>query len=452
MAERHLRPVTATSDILRRVPPHSLDAEESTLGAVLLDNDAIDVVLEVLEGDDFYREAHRLIFDAMLTLRLRGDPIDAITLTEEIRVTGVIEQVGGPAYLAELAMRVPTAANAAYYARIVREKAALRRLAATATAIAAEAYDAKGNAAELFAAADRQFGEVINSRELRIEPDFPALVAQAAATLDKPDQANIPSGFAEYDTRFGGLHQGELMIVAALSSRGKTTFAMNVAVQVARFGVGVLFVSVEMAGRWLAARYIHAHASIDAVELRSRGLYETEFQRVDRAVSEAQKLTLSIRYRPGCRPREVLRLARAYQREHQGNLGLVVVDYLQLMKPDRRCETKEQDLDDIASSLKLIAGELDLCVLAPAQINREIHHRDEPTPRLSDLRGSGAIEQHADTVAFIWAATTKNRPAGSDELTNFTVAKSRNGPTGSFQLIHRPRYLRFEDAKNVEQK
>ncbi len=437
---------THAGDVLRRVPPQNIEAEESVLGAILLDNDSIDRATEVLEVDDFYRESHRQIFDAMLRLRLRAEPIDAVLLTDELRAHGMLEQVGGPAYIGELAMRVPTAANLVHYARIVREKAALRRLATAATEIASAAYDSNGE--DVFAFADREISKALATRTLITEPDFGALVSQAASGLDHPDETTIPTGYAEYDRKFGGFHPGEMVLVAALSSRGKTTWALNVAVNLARAKYGVLFISLEMASHHLAARYIHAQASIDAAEIRTRGLYESEYARVERAIEEAQTIPLAIRYRPGCRPREVIRLARAFQRAH--GLDLIVFDYLQLGRSDRKGDTREQDLDEMARELKIVAGELGAACLTLAQLNNEIHRREDPAPRLSDLRGSGAPVQHADTVGFIWSATTKVKPTNTDELVNFTVAKSRNGPTGQFQLMHRPRFVRFENIKREE--
>lgn len=441
------------TDIFMRVPPHDVQAEVAILGAVLIDQGVLDDVLEVVEGEDFYQERHRAIFESMLDLHLLGEVIDAITLTDALRSRQMLEVMGGPVYLAEIAAAVPIASNAVRYARIVREKAALRRLLEVSQRTIEAVLTANGNAPQVFKDAETAIGELVARRELRREPEFADLVAQAASLLEKEEERGVPTGFGEYDRLTGGMCGGEMVLLAGLTSRGKTTYALNVALNLAKAGHGVLFVSCEMPAIEMAGRYLYQEAQIVRQEVRERGLYETEAARVERAVEDAGKLALAIRYRPGCRPREVVRLARQYQRSWGGRLRCVVVDYIQLMRPDRRAETREAELSEIAMTLKQeLAGDLDVSALVLAQLNRQTNKRDGGCPHLDDLRGSGALEQHADTVCFIWSEQTKDRPDGYEHQVMFTVAKSRNGPVGEFGLRHRPKFLQFEDIKREDGK
>lgn len=438
-------------DILRRVPPQNLEAEQSVLGAILLEPPRVAEASAIVEIEDFYRESHRAIFAAMLMLEERHEPIDTVTLAEELRGQDTLEASGGPGYLAELAAAVPTAANIEYYARKVREKAVLRRLISTLTERASGAFECYSDAAEFLAETASEIASVcdesLGHRDMTPLAQSVALVAEEVIT--RTDDFT-KSGFKRLDRLLqGGLHRGLLYVLAARPSAGKSALAMNILTAVSRGGS--LLMSNEMSRPQLLRRAAAGIANINFAEVRARGRYlDAEMQRLRDAVSVIEQMKIDVRFERVLRPRQVRAWAFRSLREWEGKLDLLAIDYLQLMEPDRKGETENQEIGSITRSLKLLASELQCPVLLVSQLNRgDSSGRGQTRPRLSDLRGSGSIEQDADAVIFLWRDALKpgETEPGEDEPReiNVTVEKQRDGPVGSFRLRFDPPYTLFTE-------
>jgi replicative DNA helicase len=443
-----------TDDVLRRVPPQNIEAEQSVLGAILLENDAINQALEIMSADDFYRESHREIFRAMVELSDRVQPIDAITLTDALRSRGTLEQIGGPAYIAELADTVPTAANVAYYARIVREKAVLRSLATVATDIASSAYDAPARVDEFLDEAEHRIFEI---SEQRIKPSFhtmPDLTRESIRMLERMYEnrevvTGVPTGFRDLDTVTAGLQPSDLIVLAARPSMGKTALALNIAAYAATEAVprrGVAFFSLEMSKEQLVLRLLCSEARVDSAKARAGYLAERDFPKLAQAAARLSEAPIFVDDSSDTTPITLKAKCRRLARERAGNLGLVVVDYLQLMRASRPGESREKEIAEISRSLKALAKELKLPVVALSQLNRQVETRPDRRPLLADLRESGAIEQDADVIAFIYREEMyKGKDSKEPGVAEIIVAKQRNGPTDTVKLTYVSQYTRFEN-------
>jgi replicative DNA helicase len=445
----------AVDDVLRRVPPQSLEAEESVLGGVLLDNAALDRVLEFVRPDDFYREAHRRIFRAMIHLAERNEPADLVTLSEALRQRGELQDVGGAAYLAELAERVPTAANAAHYARIVREKAILRSLITTATEIATRGYEDTRDVKDLL---DRAEQSIFSISEREVKPAFVKLDSLMTETfhlverLHQQKQAvtGVTTGFVDLDKLTAGLQPSDLIIIAGRPSMGKTAFVLNIAANAAlRAGTGVAVFSLEMSKEQLALRMLCSEARIDLSRVRTGHLAPGELSDLAQAAHVLMSAPIYIDDTPASTVLEVRAKARRLWRDPHVKLGLVVVDYLQLMRSTEGKDSREQEISEISRSLKALAKELQVPVVALSQLNRQVENRSPPKPRLSDLRESGAIEQDADVIAFIYREEVYIEDTDKRGIAEIIVAKQRNGPVGSVELAFLREYTRFENREMV---
>jgi replicative DNA helicase len=443
----------AAEDILRRVPPQNLDAEQSVLGAILLDNDAINHSLEILTADDFYRESHREIFRAMVELTDRSQPVDAITLTDALRGKGALETVGGPAYVAELAACVPTAANVAHYARIVREKAVLRSLASIATEIASSAYEAPANVDEFLDAAEHRIFEI---SERRIKPSFHTMGELSRESLKMIERlyerkelvTGVPTGFIDLDRITAGLQPSDLVIIAARPSMGKTALALNIAAYAsmeAEPKVGVAFFSLEMSKEQLVLRMLCSEARVDSSRARAGYLSERDFPKLAQAAARLSEAPIFIDDSSDTTAIALKAKCRRLARERGSNLGLIIVDYLQLMRSARPGESREKEIAEISRSLKALAKELKVPVVALSQLNRQVESRPNRRPILADLRESGAIEQDADVIAFIYRDEVYNRESKEPGVAEIIVAKQRNGPTDVAKLTYLNQYTRFEN-------
>ena len=446
----------AIEDALRRVPPQSLDAEQSVLGGILLENAALDRVVTLLSVDDFYREAHRSIFRAMLSLSERNEPVDLITLTEALRVRGQLADVGGATYLAELAERVPTAANVAHYARIVRDKSVLRSLIGAATEIAARSYDAADDVGDLL---DRAEGQIfaISDREVKAGfVRFDTLLPETFETIDrlhksKQSVTGVPTGFHDLDRMTAGLQPSDLIIVAGRPSMGKTAFCLNIAQYVGvHAGKGVGVFSLEMSKEQLVMRMLCSEARVDLAALRTGHLSNVEFDALASAADRLAHTPIYIDDTPALSALELRAKARRLARDPDAKLSLIVVDYLQLMRADGK-DSREQEISEISRSLKALAKELRVPVIALSQLNRQVENRNPPKPRLSDLRESGAIEQDADVICFIYREEAYVEDTDKKGIAEIIVAKQRNGPIGSVELAFLHQYTKFEDLAFVPQ-
>jgi replicative DNA helicase len=436
-------------DNLRRVPPQNLEAESSVLGGILLENDAVNVVLELLRAEDFYRESHRKIFRAMIELSNRNEPVDVITLSECLTGRGELEAVGGSAYLASLNDFVPTAANISYYARIVREKSILRHLINAATEVATKGYEGRDNVEELLDSAEKVIFDIT---EQRIKSSFVKIGDMMKDSIKMVEKlferktmiTGVPTGFKDLDTKTAGLQPSDLIIVAARPGMGKTAFSLNVASHAAFSGYGVAVFSLEMAREQLALRLLCSEARVDNSKVRTGYLSDRDFPKLATAAGKLHDALIYIDDTPAISILELRAKARRLARDRDKKLGLIIVDYLQLMRGTGTAQNREQEISEISRSLKALAKELSVPVLAISQLNRRVEDRNDKTPQLSDLRESGAIEQDADVIAFIYREAAYN-PKSDDNTATITIAKQRNGPTGELNLTFLREFTRFED-------
>jgi replicative DNA helicase len=431
-----------------RVPPHNLEAEQAVLGAVLLDSDCLVSVLEKIRAEDFYRTAHRLIFEGMLELWEKQEPIDLVTLTAVLHDRRQLEEVGGVGYLTELANAVPTAANVDYYAQIVEEKSLMRRLIRTATQIVTEGYAGGESVGELLSEAERRIMEIGNRRSSTgFVPirDVLMEVFERVETLfhQKGGITGIPSGFVDLDRMTSGFQRSDLIIVAARPSVGKTAFALNIAQNVGvRAKETVAIFSLEMSAPQLVQRIICAEANVDAGRLRTGHLENEDWEKLTMAIGTLSDAQIYIDDTPGLTVAEIRAKCRRLKRER--GLGLIVIDYLQLIhgrgKPG---ESRQQEVSEISRTLKQIARELNVPVIALSQLSRSVEQRQDKRPMLSDLRESGSIEQDADIVAFLYRDDYYDKESEKKNIVEIIIAKQRNGPVGTVELVFLKNYNKF---------
>ncbi|MBV9307793.1 MAG: replicative DNA helicase [Acidobacteriaceae bacterium] len=439
--------------MLKRVPPQNIEAEQSVLGAILLDNEAVNQALEILSVEDFYREAHREIFRAMVTLTDRNQPVDAITLTDSLRTAGVLEAIGGVGYIAELAACVPTAANVTHYARIVRERAVLRSLASVSTEIAAGAYDAPANVDEYLDEAEHKIFEISERRIRQSFHGMPELTRESLKLIERLYEkkelvTGVPTGFLDLDRLTAGLQPSDLVIIAARPSMGKTALALNIAAHAATEcepRVGVALFSLEMAKEQLVLRMLCSEGHVDSSKARAGYLGERDFPKLAQAAARLSEAPIFIDDSSDTSPIVLKAKCRRLMRERNANLGLIIIDYMQLMRSARPGESREKEIAEISRSLKSLAKELKVPVIALSQLNRQVETRPDRRPLLADLRESGAIEQDADVIAFIYRDEMYHRDSKEPGVAEIIIAKQRNGPTGTAKLTYLSQYTRFEN-------
>ncbi|HSE87652.1 MAG TPA: replicative DNA helicase [Candidatus Binatia bacterium] len=442
--------MAALDDNLRKVPPQNLEAESSVLGGILLENDAVNLVLELLRPEDFYRESHRKIFRAMIELTDRSEPVDLITLSECLKSRGELDAVGGSAYLASLADFVPTAANISYYARIVREKAILRSLITTATEIATRGYEEQGNVEEFLDTAEKVIFDI---SEKKIKASFVAVGDMIKDTLKTVERlyerkemvTGVPTGYEDLDKLTAGLQPSDLVIVAGRPSMGKTAFSLNIAANAAFAGVGVAVFSLEMAKEQLVLRMLCSEARVNNSKVRSGYLAERDFPKLANAAGRLHEALIYIDDTPAISILELRAKARRLVRDRTKKVGLIVIDYLQLMRGMGGASNREQEISEISRSLKALAKELAVPVIAISQLNRRVEDRGDRRPMMSDLRESGAIEQDADVIMFIYRDEVYNQNSEEKGKAEIIVAKQRNGPIDTVELTFLNEFMRFEN-------
>jgi len=433
-----------------RAVPWSQEAEQAVLGAMLLDQDAALLATELVLDDMFYREGHRRLFRAMVSLVERRTVIDPVTLRDELGRRGELDAVGGADYLSELVDAVPTAANLEYHARIVKDKAILRRLIETSTGIITEAYDGRSTASDLL---DKAESRIFQISQERGNEGFARLKEMLWPTMERIEAlqrsgksiTGVPSGFVDLDRLTSGFQPSELVIVAARPSMGKTAFCLNVATHAAVEGQGVAVFSLEMSRDQLVQRMLTAEARVDSQRVRQGGLRDADFTNLARAAGVLQSCPVWIDDTPSLSLLEMRSKARRLKAEN--DIKMVVVDYLQLMRSPEYAENRVQEISDISRSLKALARELEVPVVALSQLSRASEQRGgERRPILSDLRDSGAIEQDADLVLFIHRPEYYDREDESKKgMADIMLAKNRNGPTGDVQLRFSREYTRFDN-------
>jgi len=431
-----------------RVPPHNREAEQSVIGAIFLDPQALITASEILLADDFYHNAHKKIFETMLRLSDQGKAIDVVTVTEELSAKKEIEDVGGLSYLLELANAVPTAANVAHYAKIVEEKALLRRLIRVATKIVEDGYTREDEVEALLGEAEKKMMEVANRKNAG---DFKHVKDVLVETFDnieqlqsrKGDVTGIPTGFRDLDNITAGFQRNDLIIVAARPSVGKTAFALNVAQSVAvQARENVAIFSLEMGAEQLVMRMLCAEGNIDAQVLRTGALTTEDWGKLTMAMGSLSNSGIFIDDTPGVRINEIRAKCRRLAQEH--GLGMILIDYLQLIQGSGKPgENRQQEVSEISRSLKGLARELKVPVIALSQLSRGVEQRQDKRPMMSDLRESGSIEQDADIVAFLYRDDYYDKESESKNMIEIIIAKQRNGPTGTVTLAFKKEFNKF---------
>ena len=441
----------AVAVALDRQPPHNIEAEQSTLGSLIIDPEAYIRVAEFLKPDDFYREGHRAIFAAISDLNERRQPADLITLCDELARRGVLDEVGGPSYVTTLVNLVPTSAHVEHYGHIVERTATLRRLIAAAGQIAQLAYQDND---DLEATLDRAEQTLFAVSQRRLAGDFLSLRALLHDYLDRIDYvhqhrgdvAGVPTGFVDLDRLTGGLQPSDLVIVGARPSMGKTALCVSLAHATAmKHGTTVGFFALEMSSEQIVQRFMAIESGVDQQKLRTGYIDESEWERIIAAAGALSEAPIYIDDTPGISTMEVR--AKARRLAAQAPLGLLVIDYLQLMQGRSRDGNRVQEISEISRSLKALARELDVPIVALAQLSRGVESRQDHRPMLSDLRESGSIEQDADIVMFIYRDEVYNASTDRQGIADIIVAKHRNGPVGQVSLRWLEQTARFVDLE-----
>ncbi|KGH32224.1 DNA helicase [Comamonas testosteroni] len=439
-----------------RVPPHSMESESSVLGGLLLDNNAWERVGDLLGDGDFYRHEHKLIYEAIGKLINASKPADVITVYEHLQGMGKAEEIGGLMYLNQLAQYVPSASNIRRYAEIVRERAILRKLVTASDDIATNAFNPQGKTVERILDEAEQKIMAIGEEGARNKQGFQSLDTLVVDLLDRVqemadnpmDVTGVPTGFVDLDRMTSGLQAGDMVVLAARPSMGKTSFAVNIAEHVAlNEGLPVAIFSMEMGAAQLAVRIVGSIGRVNQGNLRTGKLSDEEWPRLTEAIERLRTVSLHIDETPGLSPTELRANARRLARQC-GKLGLIVVDYLQLMSGSGSAASSDNratELGEISRGLKMLAKELQCPVIALSQLNRSVEQRTDKRPMMSDLRESGAIEQDADIIMFIYRDDYYNKESKEPNIAEVIIGKQRNGPTGTVKLFFQKNQTRFEN-------
>lgn len=442
------------SDTIVRMPPYSLEAEQSVLGSMMIDKEAIAAASEILTSDDFYSDGHKEIYNAILSMYEQGEPVDLITLTETLRQRGTLEGIGA-AYITELSMVVPSTANVKYYIRIVEEKAILRRLIKASNDIIKDSYEAQQEVDIILDEAEKRIFKISERRSRAdFEPIKVALLDAYAQieelSKNKGKIVGVPTGFTDFDLMTAGLHPSDFILIAARPSMGKTSFALNIAQYAAvNEGIPVAIFSLEMSQSQLVQRMLSSEANVELQKVRTGTLDDTDWIKLVQAAGPLSKAPIFIDDTPGISVMEMRSKARRLKLEH--GLGMVVIDYLQLMSGRGRVENRQQEISEISRSLKALARELDVPVVTLSQLSRAPEARTDHRPMLSDLRESGAIEQDADVVVFLYRDEYYNPDTERQNIAEAIIAKQRNGPTGTVELVWLGQFTRFANYAKSRQ-
>ncbi len=443
---------------LHRVPPQNLEAEQSVIGGILLDNQALNSVLEVLHVDDFYSEAHRKIFAAIIELYDRNEPSDLITLSNILRSKNQLDQAGGASYLSTLADNVPSAANIDHYSKIVKEKSILRKLIGTATDILGKSYNAGTDIDTVLDEAERAIFDISENKIRPAFSPFKDIIKESVKTIERLYErkelvTGVPTGFEKMDDITSGLQKSDLVIIAGRPSMGKTAFALNIAQYAAlEANVAVAIFSLEMSKEQLALRMLSSEARVDSQRIRRGFLGEADWPRLISAAGRLSEAQIFIDDSSAITALEMK--AKARRLKSTVDLGLIILDYLQLMRSGGYRETsREQEISEISRSLKALAKELNVPVIALSQLNRKLEDRTNKRPQMADLRDSGAIEQDADLIAFIYRDEVYEKSEENPEkgMAEIIIGKQRNGPTGMVKLAFQDKFARFENlARGID--
>ncbi|MFN2377775.1 MAG: replicative DNA helicase [Candidatus Binatia bacterium] len=438
-----------------RVPPHSQEAEESVLGALLTDSDAFDRIADLVTADDFYAERHSRIFAAISALSAQARPADVITVTEALKQTGELQRVGGTSYLVELAEKVVTAANVDHYARLVHDKAILRRLIRTSSEILSGAYESRGATRDFLDRAETAIFELSSSNQRsalrRIDTLISSTVERIEMLFDrKSDVTGVATGYYDLDHKTAGLQPSDLIIVAGRPSMGKTAFCLNIAEYAAgECNVGVAVFSMEMSSDQLVMRMLCSQAEIDNARVRTGNLQDRDIKNIALTAGKLGGAPIYIDDTPAQTVLEIRAKARRLKHDPAANLGLIIIDYLQLMRGTGE-DSREQEISAISRSLKALAKELSVPIVALSQLNRQVELRADKRPGMADLRESGALEQDADVIIFLYRDEQYNADTAEPGVAEIIIAKQRNGPTGTVRVMFDKSFARFRNFSSRE--
>ena len=437
--------------LIKRVLPHSVEAEQSVIGSMIMDRDAIMTASEVITSEDFYQSQYGVLFDAMLELYNEGKPVDLVTLQERLREKDVPPEISSLEFAKDLLDAVPTSANVRHYATIVQEKSMLRKLIKVNEEIANTCYLAKERTEDILEETEKKIFDLL---QYRSTGDFVPIKQVVLNALDKIEKASknkgtvtgIPTGFIDLDYKTSGFQPSDLILIAARPSMGKTAFVLNVAQNMAfKEGKTVAIFSLEMSKEQLVNRLFSLESKVDSQALRTGNLTDEDWAKLIEGAAVVGKSNLIIDDTPGISIAELRSKCRKFKLEH--NLGIIIIDYLQLMRGCKRSESRQQEISESSLSLKAVARELNVPVVALSQLSRAVEQRPDHRPMLSDLRESGAIEQDADVVMFLYRDDYYNKDTDKKNIAEVIIAKQRNGPIGTVELVWLPNYTKFANMK-----
>lgn len=440
--------MAADEALLKRVLPHSIEAEQSVIGSMIMDREAITVASEIITGEDFYSKQYGVLFDTMVELNDEGKPVDLVTLQDRLREKDVPPEVSSLEFVRDLITAVPTSANIKYYAGIVAEKSTLRKLIRLNEEIANTCYVGKENLEVILNDTEKRVFELVQRRNTGDFVPIKQIVMNAMDRIEKASRTDgnvtgIATGFIDLDYRTAGMQPSDLVLVAARPSMGKTAFVLNIAQHVAfKLNQTVAIFSLEMSKEQLVNRLFSLESRVDSQHLRTGNLSDAEWEKLIESAGVIGKSSLIIDDTPGISISELRSKCRKYKLEH--NLQMIIIDYLQLMSGSSRAsDSRQQEISDISRSLKALARELNVPVIALSQLSRAVEQRPDHRPMLSDLRESGAIEQDADVVMFIYRDDYYNKDTDKKGIAEIIIAKQRNGPIGTVELVWLPDYTKF---------
>lgn len=445
----------AQQDTIDKIPPQNVDAEMAVLGSMLLDHETIPQAIETLSADCFYKDSHKKIYAAIIALFDENKGVDLVTVMEELKRTSSLDAAGGPAYVSSLASGVPTAANFVHYAKIIKEKMLLRKLISTSTQIVSECYSTTQEVDVLIDKAEQMIFDVTQKKIERRMSSFRDVIKSSIETIDnlyqrKENITGVGTGFRDFDIKTAGLQPSDLIIVAGRPSMGKSAFATCMAEHAAVVDkVPVAFFSLEMSKEQLVQRMLCSHARVDAHKVRTGFLSQADWPRLVSAAGKLSEAPIYIDDTPGI---SILELrAKARRLKAQFDIKLIVLDYLQLMQGPAKADSRQQEISEISRSLKALARELNVPIIAISQLSRAVEQRADHRPQLSDLRESGAIEQDADVVVLLLREEYYNQTDENRGIAEAIIAKQRNGPTGTVELSFIGEYMRFENRARGEE-
>ena len=442
--------------LVKKIMPHNLEAEQSVIGAMLMDPKAIDIAGEVLVGEDFYSKQNGIVYDAIQELRMENKPADPVTLSAKLREKEVPEEMAGPEFIKDIITAVPTSANVKYYANIVYEKSTLRRLIRVTQDITEECFEGNEKLENILEDTEKKVFNLIQTRNSRETVPISEIVMSALRRIQEASQTKgnitgIPTGFLDLDNMLSGLQPSDLVIIAARPSMGKTAFVLSIADHVAfRKDMSVAIFSLEMAKEQLVNRLLSMEARIDAQNIRTGNLSEKEWEDLMESSEVIGASKLIIDDTPGITMTELRSKCRKYKLEN--DIQMVLIDYIQLMSSGGRTESRQQEISEISRGLKALARELNVPVVVLSQLNRAVDTRSGNRPVLSDIRESGSIEQDADVIMFLYRDDYYNPDTEKKNVAEVIVAKQRNGPVGTIELTWQPKYTRFVNTARPNQK